>query len=648
MLSAIRRLVHSKVGLFITFAFLAIIGLAFAATDITGLSSSGAPLAGDSVATIGKQKITPAELRTAAQDQLEGYRRQQPNIDMVQFANGGGVESTLNQMIAGYALEQFGRAQGFVVGKRAVDGQIASIPSLQGTDGTFSQLLYNRLLQERRLTDAQVRADLTREMISRQLILPTIGTSQVPEQLALPYASLLLEKRAGQIGFIPTAAIPQGAAPTDAEIQAWYKRNIARYTIPERRVVRYAMITGDQVKAQTIPTEAELQAAYKSQSATYAPTEKRSFVQVIVADQAAATALAAKVKAGTPLEAAARAAGFEATTLTGLTRAAYLAQSSPTAADAIFGAAKGAIVGPVRGVIGFTVARIDGIEQVAGKSFAQARPELLTAVTKDKTTQVLSRIHDAIDDALGKNATFDEIVADQKLTAATTPALLSDGRDPDDATKKAAPDFAPALAAAFAAQPGDAPQMVQVDPAGGFALVGLGRVVAPAAPPLAQLRPIIARDFLLDRARRQARGIAADIVAKAGKGGAFPALYAAAGVKTPPIQPLAASRAQLAQNPRGAPPPLVLLFSMAQGTTKLLEAPNNGGWFVIHLDKIERGNAAGQKPLIDRMRADMGQVVGREYAEQFTNAVQNQVGVKRNDKAVASLKAELTGRAAQP
>ena len=48
------------------------------------------------------------------------------------------------------------------------------------------------------------------------------------------------------------------------------------------------------------------------------------------------------------------------------------------------------------------------------------------------------------------------------------------------------------------------------------------------------------------------------------------------------------------------------------------------------------------------MRADMGQVIGREYAEQFTNAVQNQVGVKRNDKAVATLKAELTGQAAQP
>ena len=106
-----------------------------------------------------------------------------------------------------------------------------------------------------------------------------------------------------------------------------------------------------------------------------------------------------------------------------------------------------------------------------------------------------------------------------------------------------------------------------------------------------------------------------------------------------------AARAQLAANPRGAPPPLTLLFSMSEGTTKLLEAPNNEGWFVVHLDRIERGNAAGQKAVIDQQRATIGQSVGREYAEQFTQAVQAKIGVKKNDKGIAALKAELGGAA---
>lgn len=645
MLSLIRRLIHSKVGLVVTFGLLALIALAFAATDITGMQS-GTSAGGGSVATVGKAQIGEAELRDRAQNVLQGYRQQQPGFDMVQFVAQGGLEGTLGQLIEDLALDQFGRDQGMVVSKRAVDGEIASIPALQGPDGKFSQTIYQQLLRDRKLTDAQVRQDITRDIIKRQLILPTLPAAQVPTQLALPYASLLLERRQGQVGFIPTRAMPAGAAPGEAELAAWYKRNIARYTIPERRSIRYAMVTGDQIKAQTVPSEAEIAQAYKSQAATYAATEKRTIVQVILADQASANALAAKVKAGASIEAAARAVGLEPITLPLVQKAAYATQSTPAIADAVFAASQGAVVGPLRGALGFTVVRVDAIQKVAARALDQVRGEVSAAVTREKANAVLARIHDALDDGIADRSTFAELVSDQKLTANVTPALLADGRDPNDATRKAAPDFMPIVAAAFAAESGDSPQLVPVGTDGGFALVALDRVVAPAAPPIAQIRPVLARDFTLDRSRRAARAVAAAIVAKAGKGGAFPALYAASGVKTPPLQPLDASRAMLSANPRGAPPPLMLMFSMSQGTSKLLEAPNNEGWFVIHLDRIERGNAAGKPQVVEAMRADLGKVVGREYAQQFGGAVQKQLGVKKNDKSIAAVKATLTGAGA--
>jgi peptidyl-prolyl cis-trans isomerase D len=645
MLSLIRRLTHSKVGLVVTFGLLALIALAFAATDITGMQS-GATAGGGSVATVGKAKIGEGELRDRAQNVLEGYRQQQPGIDMGQFIAQGGLEGTLNQLIEDLALDQFGRDQGMVVSKRAVDGEIASIPALQGPDGKFSQTIYQQLLRDRKLTDVQIRQDIARDIIKQQLILPTLPAAQVPLQLALPYASLLLEKRQGQVGFIPTRAMPVGAAPTEAELATWYKRNLAHYTIPERRTIRYAMVTGDQIKAQTVPSEAEIAQAYKSQAATYAATEKRSIVQVILADQASANALAAKVKAGTSIEAAARAAGLEPITLPLVQKAAYAAQSTPAIADAVFAAPQGGVVGPLRGTLGFTVVRVDAIQKVAARSLDEVRGEVSAAVSREKANTVLARIHDALDDGIANRSTFAELVSDQKLTASATPALLADGRDPNDATRKAAPDFMPIIAAAFAAESGDSPQLVTIGTDGGFALVALDRVVPPAAPPIAAIRPVLARDFTLDRSRRAARAIAAGIVAKANKGGAFPALYAASGVKVPPIQPLNASRAQLSTNPRGAPPPLVLMFSMSQGTSKLLEAPNNEGWFVLHLDRIERGNAVGKPQVIDAMRADLGKVVGREYAQQFSVAVQKHVGVKKNDKSIAAVRAALTGAGA--
>src|SRR3546814_3375159 len=92
---------------------------------------------------------------------------------------------------------------------------------------------------------------MTREIFARQLIVPTVGASQIPMQVALPYAALLLEKRQGHVGFVPATAVAAGKAPTDAEIATFYSHETARYTVPERRVIRYAVVMPDRSEEHT-------------------------------------------------------------------------------------------------------------------------------------------------------------------------------------------------------------------------------------------------------------------------------------------------------------------------------------------------------------------------------------------------------------
>ena len=425
MLSFFRRIINSKAGIVVTFIVLGVIALAFAAGDITGLSGSTSALSGGSVATVGGQKVAAAELRNRVQTELQAARQQQPTATMEQLLAQGGLQSVLDRTINGIALERFGLDQGMVVSKRSIDGVIASIPGLRGPNGQFDPANYQRLLADQKLTDAQVRTDIARDIVAQQLMLPTQGATQVPMKVALPYASLLLEKRTGQVGFIPARAVDTGVAPTDADLQTFYRRNIARYTVPERRVVRYALVAPDQVKARAVPTDAEVAAAYRQQASRFAAAEKRTISQVVIADQGGANTLAAKVKGGTSIADAARAAGLEPAVQTGVTKAAYATATTPPIADAAFAAQRGSVIGPVRGPLGWVVARVDAVEQVAGKTLDQARPELVAELSKQKLQQALSDVHDKLDDALAKNATFDEAVADQKLSAQTTPALLA-------------------------------------------------------------------------------------------------------------------------------------------------------------------------------------------------------------------------------
>src|SRR3546814_12920118 len=60
-------------------------------------------------------------------------------------------------------------------------------------------------------------------------------------------SGLLLEKRQGHVGFVPATAVAAGKAPTDAGIATFYSHETARYTVPERRVIRYAVVMPDRV-----------------------------------------------------------------------------------------------------------------------------------------------------------------------------------------------------------------------------------------------------------------------------------------------------------------------------------------------------------------------------------------------------------------
>lgn len=644
MMSFIRRMISHPLGAGLALAFVALLGLAFVMQDRSGLSG-GAKATGDVAATVGKTTISIADLRAAVQQDMSRYRQDQPTLDLAQYVAGGGFEGTLNRLIDAAAFRHYAQSQGMVVSKRAVDGMIASQPGLLGLDGKFSQEKYDGVLRQNGMTDAQVRDDMTNQILLRQMILPTAGAAQVPVRLALPYSSLLLEKRSGQIGFVPSDAMPAGPAPSEAELSAFYTRNALRYRVPERRIVRYALVDAASVAAAATPSDAEIATAFRAQAATYAAADVRTITQVVIGDQAIAASLAAKVKAGTPIDQAAKAVGLEPATFTDTQRAAYAAQSSPEIATAAFACKAGDVVGPLRAPLGFVVFRIEKQHVRPARTLAEATPELKAALTMRKTAAALTAKRNAFEDAIGK-ISFDGLVAKQGVTAARTPALLVSGQDPDAPTARPDPALLPILAAAFAAQAGDDPQTVPLGQDGRFALVQVEKIVPAAPRPLARIRAVVARDVALDRGQRAARQVAASIVATAGKNGTLAAAMAATGLKLPPIKPIPpAPRATIMADPRNVPPPLALLFAMAEGTTKLLEAPNKAGYYVIRLDRIERGDATGNDQVIAGTRADIGKVIGGEYLAQFGRAVERAVGTTRNAAAIAALKAELLGGA---
>jgi peptidyl-prolyl cis-trans isomerase D len=640
MMNFFRRALKTKLGTGVAFVVMGVVALLF---GIQGFNLGGSrSTSDDTPVKVGKGGIAANEIRTRTEEVYGNYRQQSPDMTLAQFVARGGLDLTVDSLVDGLAMQQFAASQGMQVSDTYVKGILAG--GFKGADGKFSQRLFDEYLAQSRQSYDAIKRDIVLKTLNDQIAAPIVQASQIPNGIALPYASLLLERRDGLVALIPAKAIPAGAAPTDAELATFYRSNVARYTLPERRAIRYAIVSPETLKAQVTPSDAEVAAAYQQQHAKFLPTEKRALTQVVVADQAAATALAAKVKGGTPLADAAKAIGLSAATVKPTDKADYAAQNSPALADAAFGAAKGAVIGPVRGPLGFVVAKVDAVEQIPGKSLDQAKPEIVAALTQFKAVQALGRIHDALDDSLNSKASFGDVVAAQKLIPATTVPLTATGANPDDLAFKLDPKLVPVVAAAFATDPAEGPQLAQIDKDGSFAVVAIDHVVAAAPRPLAQIHDSVARDFVAQRSQAAARAIAAQVVARAAQGMSLDQALAATKLTLPPAQKISASRAQLMAARDRAPPPLVMLFTMPPRTARQFETPDHAAYLVTYLASVTPGNAAGQPKVIASMAGSLKQGVGREYYQQFQHALRDRVGVTRNAAALASLKAALSGQ----
>lgn len=643
MISFFRSFFQSKIGLAISFVFLALIAVAFAASDVTGGATFGG-VSSENVAEIGGEAIGTAEFSTTVTNAFGQFRQENPALDMAAFDQQGGIDSILEQMIGSYAASAFGKSIGLGASKRLVDSEIAGIQAFKGADGRFDETLFRNALAQQGLTEARVRGDIQRGLLSDQLLIPATFGSKMSTQMALPYAGLVLEGREGKIAFVPSAAFAPKAEASDAQLQAYFTRNSARYRVPERRVLRYATFTADRFREQVQVSDAEVAALYKQRSSEFAAAEKRDLEQLIVPTEAAAKAIANKVNSGASMAAAAREAGLEPVDLGLQSKAELTRASSPAVANAVFADAAGKVATPARSALGWHVIRIDSISAIPGRSLAQVRATLENEIAQEKLRQTVSDFTASLEDRIADGASLADIAKDENLALEVSPELLANGQSPSR------PDFVPVgafqamLPLAFSVEEDAGPQLVEVQQAREFALFEVQDIKRSAPPPLASIRSQVARDWALAQGLTAAKTLA-DSIAKSSRTSAdLTKAVSSAKVPLPSIENIATNRQTIMQQQGRVPPPVALLFSMAEGTTKVLEGPSRTGWFIVHLSKINRGDASKVPELLQATRTQLGQVVADEYGQQLMTAMKTAIDVKRNPAAIKRVKDQLTGR----
>lgn len=644
MITAIRRLFSSTVGKVLALSFVVLVGIAFALSDVTGNTSFGG-MGGASVAQVGGEEIGVGELRDRVQLAYNQAQQGQPGLTKTAFVESGGLDQVLNQLIDGLAFDQFASDLGFGVSKRLVDGRIADLPVFAGVSGAFDQTQFENFLRQNNITEAQLRRDLRQQLLIEQLAMPIGTMPRVSTAMAEPYTALLLEQRRGQATFIPASPFAPSADPGDAALREYLAQNKAKYVVPERRVLQYALFDRSDAPVPAV-TDAEIAEVYKTNAARYAASETRRFAQVIAPDRSTADAIAAKVRGGTSLAAAAEAAGLAAATTGDLSQSSYAATTSDAAAKAGFAAAQGDVLGPTQTALGWVVARVEDVTANPARSLAEATPEIREELAKNKANETLVDYYNAIQDAVNGGASIAEVATDRKLELVETPPLLPSGRVPGQPDFALPPELAPMVAQAFQGGSEGVGQLATLAENEQFVVFAVKSVIDAAPPPFAEIRGDLLADWRFAEGQKVARGKARAIVKAVEGGKSLTEAVRAVGPNIGNVQPIGGRRAELGQNGERVPPELALLFSMAEGSVKTLEIPGNRGWMVIALDETDRPQAKELDPArVAAVAGPLGPAFGNELVAQLAAEAKRRVGVTINKDLLEQLRQELTGTA---
>lgn len=641
MITAIRRMFSSAVGKVLALGFLVFIGLAFALTDVSNIGNFSGVAGGD-VAKVGSKGIGVGELRQQVQRSYEQARQQQPTLTLAAFVESGGLDNALKTMIEARAFTLYARELGFAASKRQIDGRIADTPQFFGVAGKFDQAAYARFLQQQGLSDAEVREDFERQILFEQIISPIASVPAVSPSLARPYAALLLEERKGNATFIAASALAPTTTPDDKTLATFLTQNRVRYSLPERRVLRYAVFDRSAVPVAPV-TDAEIAKAFKDNAARYAASETRRLAQVIAPTRAAADKIAAAARSGQSLDAAALANGLSSSFTQPLSQSAFASQSSAATAKSVFAAARGAIVGPVEAPLGFAVYRVAEVNVIPARTLAQATPELRQQLGATKAQEAMVTFYNSVQDAVNNGASVEEIAAERKLKLVETPAILPSGRAPDQAGFALPAILAPMVNQAFQGATEGEGQLATLEQNQSFAVFDVKQIVASAPPPLAQIKDTLIADWRLAQGHRAARDKARAIVKAVEAGQPLSAVATGTGVGA--VQTIGGTRAQLARDGQRVPPEVALLFSMSANSVKTLEIPGNRGWMVLSLGALPRPNpAAVDQARVDAVARPLAGAFGNELVAQLIADAKARVGVTINTDAVNQLKREMSGQ----
>lgn len=593
---------------------LLIVGLAgFGATSLSGSARS--------VATVGEKEVSTDAYLRSLRTEINAFAAQAGRAVPMSEAQMLGIDrQVLAQLVTARGLDNEAARIGISVGDDVVADQLLQVPSFQSADGSFNREAYSFALRNQGLSESefeeQLRDDTSRTILQSALI----AGNTLPDTYIDTLLSYTGETRdftwARLTGSNLQTGLPE---PSEADLQAYYDENIANYTLPELRDITYAWITPEMIVDTVEVDEDALRASYEERFDEFNLPERRLVERLVFSTEDAATEALNRLGDDFTFEdlVAERGLALADVDLGDVTR-----DTLDGAADGVFSAETGEVVGPLQSNLGPALFRVNAVLDAQTTSFEDARPDLRGELALDRARRVIETLAQTIDDELAAGATLEEV-------ASTTEPELGQiewfpGADGEIAAYDAFREAAGQL------NEGDFPEVIQLGDGGVFAM-RLNRIQPPAPQPIEDVIDQVRQGWDTREQTAQLMAQAEGLAASLANGTSFEDLSLA-----PQTETGLGRNAQIADLPAGL---LTAVFEMGVGDTRAVAGI--GEVILLKLDTITPVDRSDGdiEMLAQALRNQASNSIAEDLFRAFATDVQQRAGVEINQPAINAVHA---------
>jgi peptidyl-prolyl cis-trans isomerase D len=403
-----------------------------------------APVGGDTIASVGSQRIGQTEFDNAIRNQTEIYRQQfKGQFDASLMDNPEVRRAVLDRLVNEKLVVIGAERAGIRMTDKELAQRIASEPFFQ-VEGRFDKDRYEQLAKSQGLTTVGLDERLRADYRQRQFRDSIADTAFVPKSTLDGFIRLSEQTRDVSVVNLTPDAYMAKVKVTPEQVKAYYDAHAAEFTTPERARVEYVEMSLDAVAAKTPVKPEDVKQVYEEEvkQGKHGQKEERRASHILVAAPADGKAEDRKAAEAKAKDIADRVRKNPAT----FADVAKKESQDPGSAvqggdlgffargamvkpfeDAAFGAKKGDIIGPVASDFGYHVIRVTDIKPEKIRTLAEATPEIEANLKKTAAGRTFATSAEEFSNLVYEQSTSLKPAADKMNLAVQTSPWITKG-----------------------------------------------------------------------------------------------------------------------------------------------------------------------------------------------------------------------------